>query len=90
MDEKKGIKELTELFVAAGALFQLGKKVKEDGIGTEDIAIVFSELLTKYPVIVAGIDGIKEAVEEAKDLDGAEIAALVAVVTAEIEKVEAV
>ena len=90
MDEKKGTKELTELFIALGALFQLGKKVKEDGIGTEDIAIVFSELLVKYPVIVAGIDGIKEAIEEVKDLDGAEISELVKTVIGEVEKVEAI
>ena len=90
MSEKKGIKELKELLKAMGEATKAAKKVKEnlkDGFSVLDLTPIVDMDFSK---IKDGIDGVSEAVEEAKDLDGAEIVALVSEIAAIVKEVETV
>jgi hypothetical protein len=95
--EKHGIKELREALLAVKEIavtgkkgLKLFKKIKEDGIGLEDLIYIkeLPELAPEMDIITAGYEDISKAVEEAKDLDEAEVMELVALVFAIIKAIK--
>lgn len=66
-----------------------GKKISEDGkVGVEDIAHLV-KLMTEANEIVKSFKDLGEAFEEVKDLDVAEVIALIQVISKKIKEVEA-
>lgn len=75
--EAKGIKETLELLVAVETLAIAGAKIAADKkVSAEDLPAVI-ELVKKLDVVLAGIKDIDQLDEEVKDLDEAELIAIV-------------
>jgi len=75
--EAKGIKETLELLVAIEALAVAGAKIAKDKkVGVDDLPTAV-ELLKKLDVVLSGIKDIDQLDEEVKDLDEAELIAIV-------------
>lgn len=75
-EEKKGIKELLEIFGSLEELASFAGAVLKDGkIGADDLTHLVS-LAVKFDKISAGFVGLDEAKKEAKDLDQAEVVQL--------------
>lgn len=78
MSEKKSIKELKEALVAVVAL----ANITAEAIETKKFDLV--KFLSVAPKVQAGIEGYKEVVPEALDLDSAEAAEVIAAIGAEL------
>lgn len=82
----KGIKEIEEVFDGLDILADFGGKVMADGkVGAEDIGSLV-ELATKFSALQEAVEGAKEAVEEGKDLDQAEVMTILSRVYGVVEK----
>ena len=72
-----GIKETKELIEALGKLGVAGKKIAKDKkIGVDDIAHIVS-LASEADDLLAGFKGLDVMLEELKDLDEAEVLAII-------------
>ena len=68
-----GIKEIKELLEALSLLAVTGKKIAADGkISVDDISHLIS-LSAQLDVLVEGVKDIDKALDEAKNLDQAEV-----------------
>lgn len=66
----------------------VAKKISEDKkVGVDDLVHVIA-ILPKLPKIIESIKDLGEAVDEAKDLEVAEIISLIQVVHAKIKEIE--
>ena len=66
-----------------------GKKISADGkVGYEDLAHVIS-LATQAPAIIAAFKSFGDAFEEGKDLDVAEVIALIQAINKKVKEIEA-
>jgi hypothetical protein len=73
MSEEKGIKEILEIFDGIDVLANFGGQVMANGkVGAEDITALVG-LATSFNVLQEGLKGSKEALEEGKNLDQAEV-----------------
>lgn len=89
LEEKKGIKETIEAIEALGELASSGTKlvsvvkdILKDGITISDVTKL-GDLVDAAPdmkVLEAGIEDIKLALEEVKDLDEAEIIQIISAI----------
>lgn len=85
-DEKLGIKELSEVFDGLDVLAEAVGKVMQDGkVGPSDITALV-ELATKFNVLAEAAKDADGALKEAKDLDQAEVLALVGRVYQVVQK----
>lgn len=83
-----GIKELSEMLEAFKVCAIAVAKISKDGkIGASDLAHML-ELSSKLDTLVEGFKGLDEAKKEAKDLDNAEIMALIGKLIEGVEDVE--
>lgn len=74
---EKGIKELSELLVAVETLAIAGAKIAKDKkVNAEDLPAVI-ELVKKLDTVLVGIKDVDQIDEEVKDLDEAELIAIV-------------
>lgn len=82
MAEEKGIKEITEVLDAAGALSVLIYKAQKDGGPASEIGQRIALALMQNPEVIAKLklaaDGISEVPAEAKDLNMVEALQLIA------------
>lgn len=82
MADEKGIKEITEVLDAAGALSVLIYKVQKEGGTASEIGQRIALALMQNPDVIAKLklaaDGISEVPAEAKDLNMIEALQLVA------------
>jgi hypothetical protein len=88
-EEKHGIQELSELLDGMAELAKVGKKISKDGIGMEDL-VHLQDLVAKFDVLKNAATGLSNLDDEIKDLDSAEILALVGKIMAKIKEVEAI
>lgn len=73
----KDIKETLELLDSLGMLAVAGKKIAADGkISVDDLTTLIS-LSAKLDDLVKGFSGLKEVVEEVKDLDESEVVQII-------------
>lgn len=76
MSEVKGIKEINEIFDGLDVLAAFAGGVMADGkVDVKDIDDLVS-LATKFGTLQEAISGAKDAVAEGKDLDQAEVVAI--------------
>ena len=81
------VKNTLEVIAAVELLGVAGKQIAKDGIAIDDLPKAL-ELLKKYDVLVAAVDGIGEVVDEAKDIDSAEAVIIVTALMATIKKIK--
>ena len=81
------VKNTLEVIAAVELLGVAGKQIAKDGIAIDDLPKAL-ELLKKYDVLVAAVDGIGEVVDEAKDIDSAEAVVIVTALMATIKKIK--
>jgi len=81
------IKNTLEVIAAIELLGVTGKEIAKDGIAIDDLPKAL-ELLKKYDVLVAAIDGIGDVVDEAKDIDSTEAVLVVTALMATIKKIK--
>ena len=81
------IKNTLEVIAAVELLGVSGKEIAKDGIAIDDLPKAL-ELLKKYDVLLAAVDGIGEVVDEAKDIDSAEAVIIVTALMATIKKIK--
>ena len=81
------VKNTLEVIAAVELLGVAGKEIAKDGIAIDDLPKAL-ELLKKYDVLVAAVDGIGEVVDEAKDIDSAEAVIIVTALMATIKKIK--
>jgi hypothetical protein len=84
---KQGIKEVKELIEGLAVAHKALKLVLADGKIDLSDAVAVAKLQGELPVLLAGVDGLALALEEIKDLDGAEAIELIKLL---IEKLKAV
>lgn len=77
MSENKGIKETLEVLEGFKAVAVPVKVALKDGLQITDLAQAL-EVIKKYEVILAAVEGAGDVVAEAKDLDAAESTIIVA------------
>ena len=83
---EKGIKEILEVFDGLDVLAETAGSVMENGkVGPEDITALV-ELATKFGTLQEAVKGAKEAMEEGKDLDQAEVMQLLGRIYGVVEK----
>ena len=86
---KQGIVAIESVLVELGEVAVIAKKIARDGkLGVDDIAHAI-ELGQRVPKIIAAVKLFDEAVVEAKDIDVAEVIALIQSVVAKVKAVEA-
>lgn len=83
----KGIKELSELLESIGMISKSAKKISKGGIGIDDIAELV-KLARGFDDIAEGFKGVSEIKEELKDLDSAEIMAIVSMLIDLVKDIE--
>jgi len=81
------VKNTLEVIAAVELLGVAGKQIAKDGIAIDDLPKAL-ELLKKYDVLLAAVDGIGEVVDEAKDIDSAEAVVIVTALMATIKKIK--
>ena len=81
------VKNTLEVIAAVELLGVAGKQIAKDGVAIDDLPKAL-ELLKKYDVLVAAVDGIGEVVDEAKDIDSAEAVIIVTALMATIKKIK--
>lgn len=82
------IEKIEALLIEIKELAKAGKLIMKDGkVDMADIAIAVS-LLTRVPSIIEAAKGAGEALEEAKDLDTAELIKLVEVMASHVKEIE--
>ena len=88
MSEKKDIKELKELFEGLGEIAGFAGAVMADGkVGIDDLTHLVA-MGTKFEKLQDAFTGLKEVVEEAKDLEQAELFELITCVYNGVKKFE--
>jgi len=89
MAEKKGIDSIMQLLSAVELLVKTAKTVLADGkVSLADLPAAIA-LLEQVQTLVKAVEGIKEIVDEGKDLDAAEIVQVVTKVKALVDAVRA-
>ena len=83
------VKNTLEVIAAVELLGVAGKEIAKDGIAIDDLPKAL-ELIKKYDVLVAAVDGIGDVVDEAKDIDSAEAVLIVTALMATIKKIKEV
>jgi predicted RNA methylase len=81
------VKNTLEVIAAVELLGVAGKQIAKDGIAIDDLPKAL-ELLKKYDVLVAAVEGISDVVDEAKDIDSAEAVVIVTALMATIKKIK--
>ena len=81
------VKNTLEVIAAVELLGVAGKQIAKDGIAIDDLPKAL-ELLKKYDVLVAAVEGISDVVDEAKDIDSAEAVLVVTALMATIKKIK--
>ena len=81
------VKNTLEVIAAVELLGVAGKEIAKDGIAIDDLPKAL-ELIKKYDVLVAAVDGIGDVVDEAKDIDSAEAVIIVTALMATIKKIK--
>lgn len=81
------VKNTLEVIAAVELLGVAGKQIAKDGVNIDDLPKAL-ELLKKYDVLLAAVDGIGEVVDEAKDIDSAEAVLVVTALMATIKKIK--
>ena len=81
------VKNTLEVIAAVELLGVAGKQIAKDGVAIDDLPKAL-ELLKKYDVLLAAVDGIGEVVDEAKDIDSAEAVIIVTALMATIKKIK--
>jgi len=84
---EKGIKEIGELIDGLTLIGEQAKKISKGGIGVDDIAHLV-KIAQEFETLKEAFSGLKEAGEEIKDLDQAEIIAIIGKLYEMIKKVE--
>lgn len=88
MTEKKDIKELKELFIGLGEIAGFAGAVMADGkIGIEDLSHLVA-MGSKFNTLAEAFTGLKEVVEEAKDIEQAELFELITCIYNGVKKFE--
>lgn len=83
-----GTEKIEAILEDVKGLLIVGKKVKADGkVDLSDLPEIIS-VLPKLPKLVADFSAISEAFNEGKDLDVAEVVALIQKVNAMVKEVE--
>ena len=86
MSEAKGLKEINEVFDGLDILAEFGGSVMADGaVSVTDVASLVA-LATKFDTLSEAVKGAKEALEEGKDLDKAEVLVIIGRVYGVVEK----
>jgi hypothetical protein len=86
--EKLGTEKIEAFVESVGELVKAGKIVAKDSkIGVEDLPVVVG-LLPKLPKMLEDFKAVGEAFEEGKDLDVAEIIALIQKVHNKVKEIE--
>jgi hypothetical protein len=81
-------KKIEEIVEALSHVIIAGKKISADKkVNLEDLPAAM-ELIVKLPSIAAAFADIKLAVEEAKDLDVAEVVALIKKIDDKVKEIE--
>lgn len=88
MSENKGIKETLEVLEGFKAVAVPVKVALKDGLQITDLAQAL-EVIKKYEVILAAVEGAGDVVAEAKDLDAAESTIIVAKLFEVIKEIKA-
>lgn len=77
-EEKLGIKEVSEAFIALGKLAGFAGNILQDGkLGADDL-VHLVELGSQFEALAEGVKDISKAKKELEDLDQAEVIALAA------------
>ena len=77
MSEEKSIKETLELLKALGLVAVTVKKIAADGkVNVDDLSSLI-ELGSKMSVLADGVSGAGDIISELKDLDQAEVLAII-------------
>jgi hypothetical protein len=77
-EEKKGIKESSEMIDGLGVLVKAGFKIAKDGkVDLSDLSHLV-DVAKEFDTLMEGFKGLDEIDDEVKDLDEAEAIALVA------------
>jgi len=74
-EESRGTVEIEELIDGLELVGINVAKIAKDGVGIDDIKYVV-ELIKEYKVLVDAVEGLDEALLEAKDIDQSELMAL--------------
>ncbi len=86
---KLGTEKTEALLEVLKELVVIGKKVKADNkVDVADLAVMVA-VLPRLPVFIEAFKDVGEAFEEAKDIDVAEIVALIQKINALVKEVEA-
>lgn len=77
--EKRSVKELMEFIQGTGKITVTGLAVAHEGLGVDDVPKVL-DLAKNYETLVEAYSDLDEIDDEVKDLDEAELVAIVAAV----------